>query len=157
MTDYTALANAIKTTLEADSWVGDAANIVTLETFERDFSLQGLGEDQFFKEAELPAVNIVPNRGKEQDLETVGEILESIQCELIAESFDPDPLTAAQEHDAMIKNLERVLAAQNTSLNDLGIDALVKEISTETGDFKKGKNYFYQSRISFTAILTQAY
>jgi len=158
MTDYTSLANAIKTTLQADSWIGNVANVKNIETYEREFSLQGEEGAPFYKESELPAMAIIPNAsGKTQDGSAVGEILESVASEITTVSFNSVVLTAAQEHDTIIKNLERVLDAQKKSTADMGIDALVKNVSTETERFKKGNKYFYFSRTSFTVLLTSTY
>ncbi len=158
MVDYVALANAIKTTLEADSWVGNIANVKTVETYSREFSLQGEEGAPFYKDTELPAMAITPNaQGKSQDGAAVGEILESVASEVMTVTFHSVVLTAAQEHDTIIKNLERVLDAQKTSSADLGIDALVKDVSTETERFKKGANYFHLSRTRFTVLLTATY
>lgn len=156
--DYTALANAIKTTLEADSWLGNVANVVTIEAFPREFSLQGEGGQLFYEESELPAMSINPNADpKGQDTETVGEILESVSAEITTISYHTDPSTAYTEHNTILSNLERVLDAQKTSVADLGIDALVKDVSTTPGTFKKGSNYFYYSRTNFTVLLTTLY
>lgn len=154
MTDYVSIANAVKTTFEADAWLSNTSNLKTIETFERDWLFQGENFNQYFEESELPAVNIIPGTDKEQNFETIGEIVEEIQCDLIVESFHSVPLTAAQNHDELIDNLERVLSEQKTSAKDLGIDALVKNVSTETTDFKKGSNYFYQSIVTFIVMLT---
>lgn len=158
MTDYTSLANAIKTTLQADPWIGNLVNVKTIETYKRDFSLQGEEGPSFYKEEELPAMGIIPNASpKLQEDHTVGELLEEINPEIITVSFGPDLPSAPQEHDEIIGNLERVLEAQNKSAVALGIDAYVKNISTITERDKKDKNYIYFSRTSFTVSLTTIY
>lgn len=158
MVDYTSLANALKTTLQADAWVGNIANVKTIETFKRDFSLQGEDGASFYQPSELPALAIIANASpKGQDGAAVGEISESVFSEIETTSLNSDKQTTQVEHETIIKNLERVLDAQKTSVADLGIDALVKDVSTTTKEWKKGKNYFYFSTTSFTVLLTTTY
>lgn len=156
MTDYTALANGIKTTLEADSWVGDLANVKTIETYKREVALQGIEGFPYFTITELPALSIYPNRGKAHESRTVTLDTNAVRSEIAVVSYNSVKLTAAQEHFAILKNVEAVLNSQKTETNDMGIGAYVDEIEVETRRFKKGTNFFYFSIISFTVELSAA-
>ena len=61
MTDYTQVGNAVKTTFLADSWLGNPANVKTLEVWKRGFMIQDARDARFFNVNELPAIAIVPN------------------------------------------------------------------------------------------------
>ncbi len=157
MTLHTHLSESIKVTLGNDSWLENAANVKTIESHRREFSLQGDDDRPFYKETELPALAIDTKAGgKEQNWETVGEVREKIFAEISTISGDVDAHTAAVNHDTIIKNLERVLQEQITSEKDLGADALVKDVSTETDvPFKKGNVTYYVSRTTFTVDQTR--
>lgn len=158
MTDYTALATALKTTIQADAWLGDTDNVKTLRLYGGDFSLQGEEGTPFHKEAELPTMNIIPNASpKEQDHGTVGEILEEIYSEIVTCSRGSSSETAETTHLTIISYLETRLDAQKTSSADLGIEALIKDVSTSTERWKKGDKYHYLSTTSFTVLLTTTY
>ncbi len=146
MTDYTSLANAIKTTLSADSWLGNSANVKTIEIHRRGFSLQDPKDAQYFSQADLPAIAIIPNSGpKQQRLATTNEIRETIFCEIAAVSRDRGLQTGMTVHQSLIQNIERVLEKQKSSLNDLGVDAFVRQVATTENHLKKGEFYFFIS------------
>ena len=156
MTDYTTLANAIKTTLESDSWLGNSTNVKTIEIHRRGFSLQDPKDAQFFSEADVPAIAVIPNVGpKQQRLETTNEIRETIPCEIAAVTRDRDLQTGMTAHQTIIQNIERVLEKQKSSLNDFGIDAFVQQVSTTENQLKKGDYFYFVStttaRIELTA------
>jgi len=158
MTDYTHINQSIKATLVRDSWIGNSANVKTIEDFKREFSLQGDDDKPFYKDSELPAMAIDSKAGgKEQNLETVGEIRENIFSEITIISGDADAQTAEINHNTIIQNLERVLEAQITSIQDLGLDALVKDVATDPVEpFKKANKTYYFSRTTLTLDITQS-
>jgi hypothetical protein len=146
MTDYTSLANAIQTTLSADSWLSNSANVKTIEIHRRGFSLQDPKDAQFFSQADLPAIAINPNSGpKQQRLTTTNEILETLFAEISAVSFNRGLQTGMTIHQSLVQNIERVFEKQKSSLNDLGIDAFVKQVSTTENQLKKGEFYYFIS------------
>jgi len=146
MTDYTSIANAIQTTLSADSWLGNSANVKTIEIHRRGFSLQDPKDAQFFSPADLPAIAIIPNSGpKQQRLATTNEILETLFSEISAVSFNRGLQTGMTIHQSLVQNIERVLEKQKSSLNDLGVDAFVKQVSTTENQLKKGEFYYFIS------------
>lgn len=146
MTDYTSLANAIQTTLQADSWIGNPANVKTVEIHRRGFSLQDPKDAQFFSEADLPAIAIIPNSGpKQQRLTTTNEILETLFSEIAAISRARSLPSGMTLHQDIVKNIERVLEKQKSSLNDLGVDAFVRQVSTTENQIKKGEFYYFIS------------
>lgn len=155
MTDYTALANAIKTTLQGDPWIGNTANIKTIETYKRDVSLQSVGGAPFYKEAELPALAVYPNRGKTQSGRTVTLDLNAVQVEITVVSFNTVVLTAAQEHHTAVHKIETLLDAQKTEAQDFGKGVFARDVETTTLRWKKGNKYFFFSRIRFTAELAE--
>jgi hypothetical protein len=146
MTDYTSLASAIKTTLSADTWLGNSANVKTIEIHRRGFSLQDSKDAQFFSQADLPAIAIIPNSGpKQQRLVTTNEIQETLFCEISAVTFERGLQTGMTVHQSLIQNIERVLEKQKSSLNDLGLDAFVRQASTTENQVKKGEFYYFIS------------
>lgn len=158
MTDYTALATALKTTIQAHVWLGETDNVKTVRLYGGDFSLQGEEGTPFHKESELPSMNIIPNATpKGQDHGTVGEIQEFINSEIVTCSRGTDSITAETTHLTIISYLETLLDAQKTSSSDLGIEALVRDVSTFTERWKKGDKYHYLSRTTFTVLLTTTY
>ena len=156
MTDYTSLAKAIKTTFLSDSWLGDSVNVKTIEIHRRGFSLQDQKDAQFFSTADIPAIAVIPNSSpKLQGLETTNEIRETISSEIAAVIRDRDFKTGMTAHQTLIQNIERVLDKQKSSLNDLGIDAFVQQVSTTEEQIKKAEFYYFLSttttRIEMTA------
>ncbi len=146
MTDYTSIANAIQTTLSADSWLGNSANVQTIEIHRRGFSLQDPKDAQFFSPADLPAIAINPNSGpKQQRLTTTNEISETLFTEIGAVSFNRELQAGMTVHQNLVQNIERVLEKQKSSLNDLGIDGFVKQVSTTENQLKKGEFYYFIS------------
>lgn len=155
MSDYSAIGDAIAATILADAFLGDPLNVKTVEVYGRGFQFQGDDDENYYKLTELPAMSIEPNESpQDEELNTVGEIRNLVACEITTVSFSADAASARRNHDAIIKNLERVLNAQNTSAAALGIDAYVRDVATETERFKKEKNYFIESKTSFNVDIT---
>lgn len=155
MTDYTFLANAVKTTLENDSWLGNPANVKTIEIHRRGFSLQDSKDARFFSASDVPAIAVIPNSGpKQQRLETTNEIRETVLCEISAVSRDRDSRVGMTAHQARIQNIERVLEKQKSSANDFGIDAFVRQVSTTEEQIKKGEYYYFLSTTTASVELT---
>ena len=158
MTDYTSLANAVKTTLSADSWLGNSANVKTIEIHRRGFSLQDAKDAQFFSHTDLPAIAIIPNSGPQQQrLVTTNEIRETIFCEISAVSSDRGLQTGMAAHQNLIQNIERVLEKQKSSLNDMGVDAFVQQVSTTENQVKKGEFYYFISTTRAQIELTATF
>ncbi len=158
MTDYTSLANAIHSTLSADAWLGNSVNVKTIEIHRRGFSLQDPKDAQFFSEADLPAIAVIPNAGpKQQRLSTTNEIRETLFCELAAVSRDRALQNGMTAHQSLIQNIERVLEKQKSSLNDLGVDAFVRQVSTTENQLKRGEFFYFisttRAEIEMTANL----
>lgn len=156
MTDYTSLATAIKTTFAADSWLGNATHVKTIEIHRRGFSLQDHKDAQYFSELDIPAIAIISNSSpKQQRQETTNEIRETIPCEIAAVSRDRDLQAGIMVHRTLIQNIERVLEKQKSSLNDFGIDAFSPQVSTTESQIKKGHHFYFIStttaRIELTA------
>ncbi|MBT3921570.1 MAG: hypothetical protein HOF21_03245 [Nitrospina sp.] len=146
MTDYTALGNAIKTTLENDSWVGNSSNAKTLETHKRGFSIQDEKDARFFSPSDLPVIAIVPNaEGKQQEPGATNEIRETVPAEVIAVTRHRDAQSGLTAHHTLVSNIERVLDKQKSSSADLGIGGFVREVSTTEEQFKKGEYYYFIS------------
>jgi hypothetical protein len=156
MTDYTSLATAIKTTLEADAWLGNSANVKTVEIHRRGFSLQDAKDAQFFSSVDLPAIAVIANSGpKQQKLATTNEILETVFCEISAVTQGRGLQAGITVHQDIVENIERVLEKQKSSSNDLGIDAFVQTVSTTESQVKKGEFYYFisttQAKVELTA------
>jgi len=158
VTDYTTLASAIQSTFQADSWLGNPANVKTIEIHKRGFSIQDEKDAQFFSTADLPAIAVVPNAApKQQRLETTNEILETLVSEVVAVSRNRDLQAGMAGHQTIVNHIERVLDKQKSSQNDLGLDAFVRQAATAENQFKKGEYYYFVStttaRIELTAII----
>lgn len=143
MTDYFAVGDAIKTTLLADSWLGNPANVKTMEVYTRGFSIQSLADAQNFDENDLPALAIVPNgAAKSSDQVTTNEIRSLVKPRIIAVTRNSDLQAGGKYQNDIVANIERVLEKQKTSTQALGIDAYVFNVATSGQEFKHG-TYFY--------------
>ena len=120
MTDTVALGNAVKTTLEADAWIGDAANVTTIEIHKRGFKIQDLGDALFFSKEDLPALAIVPRtRNKESLVGTTNELDETHFVGVVLVTVDRKVADGLDAHDVIIENIERVLnEGQASTLED---------------------------------------
>ena len=155
MTDYTALGNAVKATLQNDSWLGNPSNVKTVETHKRGFSIQDEKDAQFFSPFELPAIAVVSNaEGKQQEPGATNEIRETIPTQAIAITRHRNPQSGLTAHHTLIANIERVFDMQKTSNNDLGIGGFVRDVSTGEEQFKKGDYYYFISTTTAQIELT---
>ena len=155
MTDYTALGNAIKTTLQSDSWVGNTANVKAVETHKRGFSIQDEKDARFFSPSDLPAIAIVPNgEAKQQEPGATNEIRETIPAQIIGVTRHRDAQSGLIVHHTLVANIERVLDKQKSSSEDLGIGGFVREANTTEEQFKKGEYYYFISTTSAQIELT---
>ncbi|MBC8287650.1 MAG: hypothetical protein H8E42_09295 [Nitrospinae bacterium] len=155
MTDYTAFGNAIKTTLQNDSWVGNSANVKTLETHKRGFSIQDEKDARFFSPSDLPAIAVVPNaEGKQQEPGATNEIRETVPAQVIAVTRLRGAQSGLNVHHSLVANIERVLDKQKSSSADLGIGGFVREVSTTEEQFKKGEYYYFISTTTAQIELT---
>jgi hypothetical protein len=146
MTDYFSVGNAIKTTLLADSWIGNSVNVKTVEIFTRGFSIQTLADAQSFDENDLPALAIVPNAmAKSSDQVTSNEIRSLVKPGIITVTRSSDPQTGGEDQNDIVANIERVLEKQKTSTQALGIDAYVFNVATTDQQFKHGTYYYFVS------------
>jgi hypothetical protein len=158
MTDYTQLAEAMKTTLLADSYLGNTANIKTIETHKRGFSIQENRDALFFGEVDLPAMAIVPNAGpKECVLNTTNEQIETIKAQVIAVSKHRDAQAGLTAHLSIVENIESVLEKQRSSTADLGLDAFVRRVATTHEQLKKGEFYYFVSTTTVAVELTATF
>jgi hypothetical protein len=144
VTDYTALGNAIKTTLQNDTWVGN--NVQTIEIHKRGFSIQDEKDAQYFSKEDLPAIAVIPNSGaKQQEIQTTNEIRETVPAQIVTVNQMRNAQTGIEENLLIVKNIERILDKQKSSTNNLGIDAFVQSVSTTDEQFKKGEYYYFIS------------
>ena len=158
MTDYTALATAIKTTLLADAWIGDPANVKIVETGKRGFSVQDEKDTLYFGDGDLPALAIIANASpQEQSVNTTNEIRSLVAPEIMVVSKHRDAQAGIVAQDTIVANVERVLEKQKSSSADLGIDAFVEQVSSSTVQEKKGEYYYFVSTIVARVELTTAF
>ena len=158
MTDYSTIATAIKTTLQADAWIGNTANVKTIEVYLRESALQGGQDFPFYEKKLLPLMAIIPNvTPKGVDLSTTREIRETIACEVWTISSGQEVAAGWNNHYPIVGNLERVLSKQKTSANDLGIDALVTGVASEDSHKKVDKTLYFLSKTSFIVDLTNTF
>ncbi len=153
MTDYSTLADAIKTTLWGDSWIDDFPNIKVIESYQREPSLQG-ADSPFFRENEGPFIVIVPKvSGKSEVAGTVTQVVESIPVEILMVSGGTDIVAAEKEHETILYNLDRVLDNQNLFGEGFGISGFMAGMNQATSRFKKGNVFYYSSKITFSVEL----
>jgi len=156
VTDYTALGNAIKTTLQNDTWIGN--NVQTIETHKRGFSIQDEKDARFFATDDLPAIAIVPNsEGKQQEIQTTNEIRETVPAQVVTVTRQRDAQAGMTTQHSLVQNIERVLEKQKSSADSLGIDAFVQNVSTIEEQLKKGEYYYFISTTTAQIELTTSF
>ena len=144
MTDYSQVGNAVRAALLADSWLGNLANVKTVEIWKRGFMIQDARDARFFNANDLPALAIVPNaEPKKSEQVTTNEILSLVKSHVIAITRHRSPQTGQDIHAAIVANVERVLEKQKSSVQNLGIDAFVHNVSTLDEQFKDGEYYCF--------------
>lgn len=142
MTDYAAVGNAIKTTLLADAWLGNPANVKSIETEKRGYDIQAQKDAMYFSKDDLPAIAIVATaQGKASEQTTTNEIVSVIKPQVVGLVRQRDRQAAISAACAIAANIERVLEKQKSSAQALGIDAFVNNVSTGFEDFKDGEYY----------------
>lgn len=142
MTDYTAIGNAIKTTFLADAWLGNVANVKTIELEKRGYNIQDQKNADFFSQNDLPAIAIVSNgSGKSSEQQTTNEIHSTVKPQIIGIIRSRNRQTALGLLQTMVSNIESVLEKQKKSTQALGIDAFVMNISTTEAEYKDGEYY----------------
>ena len=150
MTDYTSIANALKTTLTADSWLGNTVNVKTVEIHQRGENISRSGDSLYFASNETPALAIVPNVAKSTSaLISAEEVLISTRCQILGFTFDVNAQTGMANHIQLLTNLERVLEKQKSEQDDLGIGARVWDVSSQTDRKKKGSLFYFVSKTEF--------
>lgn len=146
MTDYFAVGDAIKTTFQADAWLGNPANVKTMEVYARGFSIQSLADAKHFAVNDLPALAIVPNgTAKSSDQATTNEIRFLVKPIIITVTRYSDSQAGGKVQNDVIANIERVLEKQKTSAQSLGIDAYVFNVATTDQQFKDGASFYFVS------------
>lgn len=156
MTDYTALGNAIKTTLQNDAWLG--SNVQAVETHKRGFSIQDEKDARFFSTEDLPAIAIVPNaESKKQEIQATNEIRETLSAQVVAVTRNRNAQSGMVRHQSLVQNIERVLEKQKSSADCLGIDAFVQSVGTLEEQFKKGEYYYFISTTTAQIDLTASF
>ncbi len=144
VTDYTAFGNAIKTTLQNDTWIGN--NVRTVEIHKRGFSIQEEKDARYFSKEDLPAIAVIPNSGaKQQEIQTTNEIRETVPAQIVTVTRMRNAQIGNEENLLVVNNIERILDKQKSSTNNLGIDAFVQSVSTTGEQFKKGEYYYFIS------------
>ncbi|QPJ64588.1 MAG: hypothetical protein G3M78_03925 [Candidatus Nitrohelix vancouverensis] len=155
MTDYSQLATAVASTLSADAFLGDSANVKTIETHKRGFSIQDNRDSLFFGDVDLPAIAVVPNsEPKESALTTTREQVDSVKAQVVAVSRDRDAQAGLDAHYQIVQHIETILEKQRSSTDHLGLDAFVRQVATEHESFKKGEFYYFVSTTSALIELT---
>jgi hypothetical protein len=152
MSSYKEIQDAIKTTLDADSWFDEtSATIEKVEVNEREVDIRHKPQYAGFLYSELPALTIKAI-GKESDLNTTREIREEflVQCTLITRARNEQ--SGMDTHLGKVKEIERVLRKQVTSADDLGINAFCYDVNTEMQASQKDGNYWVFQTITFVTV-----
>jgi hypothetical protein len=147
MTDYATVGDAVRSTLLADVWFGNPAQMKTIEVFPRAFSLRENNDTLYFGAEEMPAIVIAPNVTPKTSEQISPEVIRSvIHVETAAVSWNRDGRIGLRNHLALVANIERVLEKQKTAQDDFGIGAVVIGVATRQEIFKKGEYLFFISR-----------
>ena len=155
MSDYSQIGSAIKTTFLADSWLGNPANVKTVEIWKRGFMIQDARDALYFNINDLPALAIVPNaEPKKSDQATTNEIRSYVKSQIVVVTRNRDPQGEKDVQSAIVANVERVLEKQKSSAQALGIDAYVSDVSTVDEQFKDGEYYYFVSTTSCQIDIT---
>jgi hypothetical protein len=152
MSSYKEIQDAIKVTLDADSWFdGTSSSIQKVEVNEREVDLMHKPPYVGFRYSELPALTIKAI-GKESDLNTTREIREDFTVRLRLVTRARDEQSGMDTHLGKVKEIERVLRKQITSTEELGIDAFVTNVNTEMEDNEKDGEYWIFKTLTFCNV-----
>lgn len=145
MTDYNALATAVKDTLEADAFFSAMPKPVkTIEIGVRGFQIAGDAAADFFRPEDLPGMSINPKPvAKTSQFNTTNELDEVQPVDIALVTQVRDLQTGEVAHYVILKNLERVLNAERTSLKNFGIDAVAESVTTDTTEITKTGDFYY--------------
>ena len=152
MSSYHEIQDAVKTTIDADSYFdGSSSSVQTTEVNERKVEVRHKPQYMGFLYSELPALTI-KCIGKESDLNTTREIREEFTVEMRLITRARDEQSGMDTHLDKIKEIERVLRKQVTSADDLGINAFVTEVNTELEETDKDGNYWVFKTLTFCTV-----
>ncbi len=150
MSDYSVVGNAVRNTLLADSWIADPANVKTVETYSRGYSLRESEESQYFGPEEAPAIAVIPNpASRKGHAISASRLLEQVNVEVVAVTFHREAQTGMAVQHQFVGNIERVLENQKTAGKDLGIGAFVDGLGTADRTTKNGELFCLVSTIRF--------
>lgn len=152
MSSYKEIQDAIKTTLDADSWFDETSSSIQLvEVNEREIEIRHKPQYLGFKYSELPALTIKAV-GKDSSLHTTQEIQEQFEVELRLITRSRAAQSGRDTHLGKVKEIERVLRKQVSSSDDLGINAFVFDVNTEMEDTEKDGNYYIFKTTTFCTV-----
>jgi hypothetical protein len=152
MSSYKEIQDAIKTTLDADSWFDETSSTIQkTEVNERKVELRHKPQYMGFLYSELPAFTI-KCVGKESELNTTREIQENFEVEMRLITRARDEQTGMDTHWGKIKEVERTLRKQVTSADDLGINAFVTEVHSEIEEIEKDGDYWVFKTLTFCNV-----
>lgn len=152
MSSYKEVQDAIKTTVDADSYFdGSTSSVNTVEVNEREIDIRHKAQYAGFLYSELPSLTIKAI-GKESELNTTREISEffTVQCKMITRARNEQ--SGMDTHLGKVKELERVLRKQVTSSDDLGINAFVTDVNTELEENEADANYWIFKSLTFLTV-----
>ena len=130
--EYKTVGDAIKTTLGADTWLGDTDNIKTIEVEDEDLDNIPDRQKSGFKDHELPALLIIVH-DEEPDVRvaTVNTLDYWIPFTIVGITTRAKTTALARTAaDSIIENVEGVMRDQNGAANQLGIGALVHGVKS---------------------------
>lgn len=155
MTDYTALANALKAKLEADAYM--IANSVTVEKWTRGLEVQDDDGTLRCSDSDLPLLVIqIPSGGKSSE-HYPREIRSSVPGQVTAVTTAATLQAGVDDHMELIAALEDELESLKTSLNNLGANTLVQDVSSTVNTQKRGESVYFITRTSFLIDTTNTY
>jgi len=149
---YKEIQDAIKTTIDADSYFDETSSTVkTTEVNERKAELRHKPQYMGFLYGELPAftINCI---GKESDLNTTREIREEFLVEMRLITRARDEQSGMDTHWGKIKEVERTLRKQVSSDDDLGIDAFVFDVNSEIETIDKDGDYWVFKTLTYCTV-----
>lgn len=145
MSDYNGLATAVKDTIEADAYFADAdPPVKTIEIGVQGFNIAADTAANFFRMEDLPgmSINAKPEK-KTSQFETTNELDEILPVDMALVTRVRKLQPGEVAHNAILKELERVLNAQRTSSASFGIDAVTESVTTSTTVITKAGDFHY--------------
>lgn len=166
---YKKVADAVKATIEADDELkitGGSRGIKKILGYEdfikatfRSLDSSPSTNDLWFKNHEIPGIIVGYDltQGAVREVKTTECQDVTIEMFVISVDTDTDLEDLINEHDEIVSAIERLLAKQVGSANDLGIDATVFDVTTTHTFDRSNTGIMRQSETTFSVLIIEPY